>query len=265
MEPTLGEFSNYREWLGNQLIERKRRLPLYSLRSFARKLGLSPSTVSGVIAGKRPLSQRAAMKIADRLQLDPRDRRELLKATLNEKLRVFDDGKKTKQEEVQKIDLDTFKVISEWHHYALLNLLLIDGVKPTEAAMAERLGISLRDCEQALLRLRRLGMVERTPQGYKRTCTRLETPTEIASAPLRKFYRQILKKAQDSLELDPLDDRDFGSITMAINPLNLPRAKELLRKVRQDLSDLLEVGGRKRVYILQTQLFPLDRKNGPKK
>ena len=46
---------DYREILKNELIERKRNNPSYSLRSFARSLKISPTTLSCVLKGKRGL------------------------------------------------------------------------------------------------------------------------------------------------------------------------------------------------------------------
>jgi uncharacterized protein (TIGR02147 family) len=263
MTTALSEIRDYREWLAGQLSQRRRRIPSYSLRSFARKLGLSPTSLSQILAGKRPLSQKAALKIAERLDLDARGRRALLHSALSAKIEALETPV-AGSEKNEKLELDTFQVISEWQHFAILNLLLVDHVRSTPKAMATRLGITLDVCEQALLRLRRLGMVERTPGGYRRTVKRLETPTDIPSPYLKKFYRQLMVKAGESLDRDPVTDRDFRSITMAINPDNLPRAKEIIRNFIVDLSDLLEMGGRKRVYLLQTQLFPLDHKGNVK-
>ena len=43
----------------------------YSLRSFARKLALSPSALSEIFRGKRPVTKKNAAKILHRLAVSP--------------------------------------------------------------------------------------------------------------------------------------------------------------------------------------------------
>ncbi|MBI1861191.1 MAG: helix-turn-helix domain-containing protein, partial [Deltaproteobacteria bacterium] len=69
---------NYRVWLQTIFHERCRRNPAYSLRSFARSLGVSHPSLSQILSGKRPLTQKSAFVIANRLALPPNQRRQLL-------------------------------------------------------------------------------------------------------------------------------------------------------------------------------------------
>ncbi|MNL65954.1 hypothetical protein D3C87_1903530 [compost metagenome] len=47
---------------------------------------------------------------------------------------------------------------------------------------------------------------------------------------------------------------------MVVASKNLPKAKELIRQFRHDLSELLEQGEADDVYRLNIQLFPLTHK-----
>lgn len=74
--------ADYRHWLQRQLQMRQTASPGYSLRSFARSLGLSPATLCQVMSGKRPISRKVALRIADGCNLNADERASFLLAAL---------------------------------------------------------------------------------------------------------------------------------------------------------------------------------------
>jgi hypothetical protein len=56
-------------WLTRQFELRRRNNPSYSLRTFAKRCGVSPSTMSELMAGRRSLTERNAARITERLGL----------------------------------------------------------------------------------------------------------------------------------------------------------------------------------------------------
>lgn len=62
---------DYRQFLVMELSKRNRRNSAYSLRSFARDLGLSPSSLSEIVNRRAGLSPEKASLLAERLKLDP--------------------------------------------------------------------------------------------------------------------------------------------------------------------------------------------------
>lgn len=111
--------------LMRELHARRERNHTYSPRSFARHLGLSPATLSQVLSGKRPLTARAAMRIADRCAMAADQRRTFLEAVVHahssdpKNVR----GKKLGlAEPLPDLELETFRVIADWQHFAILSL-----------------------------------------------------------------------------------------------------------------------------------------------
>ena len=82
---------------------------------------------------------------------------------------------------------------------------------------------------------------------------------DIPSAAIRKHHSQNLSLAEQSLHRDSVEHREFGSVTMAVNPEKLAQAKAILLKTRKKISDLLEMGELSEVYTLSFQLFPLTK------
>src|SRR5215510_7096755 len=74
--PQLSSESNFRLYLQAELARRCLLNQQYSLRSFAVHLGIDHSTISQLIRGKRVLTEKAIMKLGERMGLD----RDVIKA-----------------------------------------------------------------------------------------------------------------------------------------------------------------------------------------
>jgi len=70
----------YIELLNREFESRKARNTKYSLRAFARDLGLSPGTLSEVLKQKRGLPVRSVAGISSRIELLGRDRDEFIRS-----------------------------------------------------------------------------------------------------------------------------------------------------------------------------------------
>lgn len=74
----LGVHPSYQRWLVDELLERKTRNAGYSIRAFARDLGVNKSSLADVLAGKQHLSARSAQKVAEVLEWSPTRTRKML-------------------------------------------------------------------------------------------------------------------------------------------------------------------------------------------
>jgi uncharacterized protein (TIGR02147 family) len=227
--------------------------PRYSLRAFARFLGVSHTVLSLVMNGKRNLSKKALEKISDKLSLSPIEASELFKTKFN--IRPV-------ESQFDQLSLDTFSLISDWEHYAILSLLEIPQARFNHFWMAKRLGITPLRTKMAMDRLLRLGLVKRFRNGkYKQVSKPIKIENKISTPATRKFQKQLLELALESIDNDPMEIRDMSSITFAMNPKDVPWALEQIRKFRRELCSQLEQKGRpKEVYNLCVQLYPVTKK-----
>src|ERR1017187_10325064 len=62
---------DFRRFLQEELVQRIQKNSRYSLRSFARLLGIHPGTLSQILNNKRPLTKNAKEKIARKLGYSP--------------------------------------------------------------------------------------------------------------------------------------------------------------------------------------------------
>jgi transcriptional regulator with XRE-family HTH domain len=235
-----------RDLLSQELERRSARNGRYSMRAFARSLGLSHTLVSLVLSGRRGLSPETRARVVSRLGLPPETPRA--------------QGAPAADASVRALELDQFHLISDWYHFAILSLLEIPRSKAEPRWIAARLGISELQAKLALERLLRLGLLARSGRRLRQSGEPIRIGNTVSTAATRKFHQQLLEKARESLEADPIEERDFTSMTFALDPARLELAKSRIRDFRRALVAELESHGRpRRVYELTVQLFPVSR------
>lgn len=242
--------------LRQELERRCSKNPHYSLRAFAKSVGISHTVLSLVLSGKRNLSKKASTKIAEELSLDPSERVQLL----NCHARPSTEAKKRDQQ-FAVIDLDTFALLGEWHHYAILSLLEIPETKFTARYISKALGISEIQAKLSIERLKRMNMVAINSEGlWRQTSKPIKVENHVSTATTKKFQKQLLEKAVESLEEDSAEIRDFSSITFAMHPSLVPYARQRIREFRRELCEELETAmPPTAVYNITVQIFPTSK------
>lgn len=233
----------------------------YSQRSFAKYLGVSHTLLSLVMNGKREPSRELVEKLSERLNYSPEKSALLLEALRERQARKK--GIDTPIEvQANRVSLDQFALISEWQHYAILSLLEIPSTKFDPKPIAERLGISPLLAKVSMQRLVNLGIVAKNAKGeWKQRSGPILIDDPRTTDAGRKFQRQLLGRAVDSLMNDAAELRDFSSTTFAMNPKHIPYAITRIRDFRRQLMNELEAFGEpEEVYNLTVQIFPTSRR-----
>jgi uncharacterized protein (TIGR02147 family) len=238
-----------KQLLNSELQRRQLINPLYSLRAFARDLGLGVSCLSEVLSGKRSLSVKNTVKVLKTLKLSATEREKLF-----EKLKL--DPKK-QGEPFVNIYEDEFKLISDWFYMAILNLARLSHNSAEPEWIAQRLNIEVAVADDALKRLIRMGYISVEDQSMKRVVKAISTTFDIPSSAIRNHQKQTLLLAAQSLDTVPVELRDICSVIMPANHKNIPKVKSLLQKTRRKVSAMLEDTQATDIYTLSIQLFPL--------
>lgn len=249
--------------LQTRFLELQAKNPSFSLRAFAKKLDLSPSALSELLRGHRHGSRKLATRLASRLLLDPQETHELLKHFDEKKLRpATTQGTWTgDSKDYLKLTADQFQMISEWVHYAILSLIETQGFKSDSDWIAERLGVSSSKVEACLNRLLRLGLVEKSgTHKLTRTFAKIHTPDDVFNLSLQKAHIADMELAKEALINLPVELRDFTSLTLPTSPERMPEVKKLIRRFRDEATQLLESTPNKtEVYQMSVYLYPLTK------
>ena len=252
MEP---QIPYYRLYLREELARRCETNPRYSMRSFARKLNIHSGALSGIMNGKRRISRKMAERISVNLLLNPDEKFDFFKPFRNP-------SGASRSKKYRVLDLEQFRVISEWEHFAILSLIKIRGATGSIKWVSKMLRITEKKAQEAIDRLLSLGLIKESDKRFIRTWADLTTPDEISSIAIKKAHIEELELAKESLLSDPVERRDITSITMAIDPEKLAEAKKRIREFQDEISELLEEGEKKEVYKLNINLFPLTGDEG---
>ncbi|MCB0417012.1 MAG: TIGR02147 family protein [Bdellovibrionales bacterium] len=244
------------EWLREEYIRRRERNPSYSLRAFARSLGLSPGPLSEILAKKRELSLKLALRIAQRIAMNP----EQLEAFVEPLRKSTPDPVSGKETRFRELSVDTYYLIADWYHFAILSLMETKNFEGRVRWIAERLSVSVVEVRSALERMERLGLVFKKAQTWLLNQEGVTTTHDVPNGALRKSHKQQLEIAKAALDSVPVEERDITSMMMAIDVSKLPKAKILIREFRRQLSQFLETGNKTEVYNLSIQLVPLSKK-----
>ncbi|MGE0634360.1 MAG: DUF4423 domain-containing protein [Pseudobdellovibrionaceae bacterium] len=264
---------DYREALKEEFAERRDRNPSYSLRAYARDLSLPFSRLHEMLSYKKGLSVESAQRIANSLEISSREKDIFMtqiealhsRNRLNRGLAQSRLEKMRREREVSELQEDVFRMIKDWYHFAILELVGTENFQSSHAWIAKRLNISLVETELAVSRLLNLGLLKEESDSKKQkrwvaTDDFTATTSGIPSEAIRKNHEQMLKKAHLALSEQAVRERDFSSLTLSFNDNEMEAAKDMIKRFRREFNSRFSGSkNRNRVYFLGMQFFSLDK------
>lgn len=242
----------FRLFLQSEFDRRKEKNSRYSLRSFSSHLDIHVSCLSAILRGIRPLTDNLISRFLNKLELNPEELEKLLKTeNLIENIQAI-------------LTLDTFAIISQWYHYAILELPKTEDFKEDFVWISKVLEISVTEVQSAVERLCRVGLLEIQEDG-KWHIVEEETQVsvnEFTTSALKKLQKSILRKSEEAIDSVDISHRFHSTYTMAMEPDRIPEAKEYLREFKDKFSiKMSENKKTKEVYQFHIGLFPLTKIN----
>lgn len=254
-----------RHYLKSEFEARSRRRPHYSLRAFARDLELSPSSLSEYFNGKLTFSEERVISVCKKLQIKPIHQEhwlDLIKmesgvSKADQELAAVRVRARLKQEK-GTIALDLFKTISDWYHYALLELIDIDERYQDPKVAGQALGINTKQVKEAWDRLIKVGLAQKVEGCYKACQLNTFAGEDIPSEALRNYHAGLIGKALIAQEVQPIEKKEFLSIIFSFKQEDLKAIKDELYEFQVDLTNrYAQKKNKNAVYCLSTQLFNL--------
>lgn len=168
-------FLNIQDFLVEALKDRQKKNSRFSLRAWSKQLGYkNPSLLSDVLCGRRKPSADLIKRISVNLKLKEEDEasfrglcERIPSTTKSTKSNGNQHLKCGKKEKLNILELDKFRLISDWYHLAILELFLLKDFEPKPKHIVSRLmnKIPRPFVHTALARLQRLGLIEETVTG----------------------------------------------------------------------------------------------------
>ena len=264
------EHRSYRTFLKEVLAQKQRENHRYSMRAMAQLLGCSVSLLSETLSGKANFSDSSLREIAQRLKLNKRETEYLcllrdLESETNPEAResILKRLSKLNPRKAQMTDLtiDQFKQISDWHHSAILELLYLKDFDFSPDSVAKKIGIPKVEAELAIERLERLMLIERGGNGqYRRLNPALQIRSEVKSAALRKFYREMFERASLALDEQTPQQRWSGYETIPVSSEALPEIRQACDAFMDEILAIAQkYEAKDKVYHLMLHFFDLTK------
>ena len=257
---------HYADLLKSILERRVSENSSYSLRAFARGLGISASQLSRIIARKKPLTFSAARKIAPCIFPQSYGKQEFLL----ELVQACNEGSSDfamleficdKLLSLDSVELDEARLrcLSDWSVVAAFDAFGLARPPRSEAELAGMLGLAKREAELAIRQLEHAQLIEREGAWFKRKQSRFYTSCGIPSGVIRSLHRQMIGKALQAIEGQEISRRYLRGMALSLRPEALPRVRQVVEAFFLELEKLEQesAGQAECLYQLNLQFFDL--------
>jgi uncharacterized protein (TIGR02147 family) len=261
--------TDYRNTLNEFFLIKKEMNPDYSMRAFARDIGMASSNFSSVMSYKQGLSLNTAEQIVKRLRIKGDEKSRFIDSVLatdarSKKEKILARGRLKKfsvDENKKELQEDYFKLISDWYYFTIIELVSVEDFSSKHEWIADTLELNIETVDNAMARLLRLNLIQLVDGDYKTTNVQMDTLNDIPSTSLKKYGMQILKKSSEALIEQDVAKREFQTLTIAINQDDIPFVKTKIREFKKYLDKELMARTKNstadKVYCLAIQFFDL--------
>lgn len=261
-------YLNYREYLEDYYLQKKRDNPHFSYQLFADKAGFkSRSFLKLVIDGKKNLSEKSLEKVKNALPLEGKQWDyfcDLVYFNQAKKLEVrnsyFQKLVSYNPRSKSKIILqEQFDFYEKWYHNTIREIVttvdigddfekLARLVKPRITPRMARLSVQL---------LLRLGFIRKENGRYVQCDSVISTGDDVQSLAVQNFHHQNNNLAGESIETTPSAERDISCLVLGLSEKGFESVRDEIRSFRKRLLAIANAEKSvERVYHVNFNLFP---------
>lgn len=231
-----------------RLAEMQAKNPSFSLRAYAKSLGVHAASLSEFFNDKRSFSPKLQKKIIEKLNIAP-DKRQYL-------LNTIDDGDSPVDVERVQVDTDSYHLVSDPIYYSLLCLIETKDFKEDYKFIARRVKKSVPEVKEAMERLERVGYIKRIRNKLHVGEAHLMTTDDVANMSLRLRHAENLDNAKEALLNLDVSERYFRFETLAIGVEQMPEFKKAAQEFFNKLVKISNKSQKDEVYEFCFNFFP---------
>lgn len=263
------EYDNYRQFLKDSYERLKSHDNKYSFRYFSKLAGFKSSSVLKMIMdGKRNMGSGAIEQFSRALKLNADEAAFFRFLVLFNQAKTADEKQSYAQALMHFSNFKRNYPLTEaqynfyacWYTPVIWELAGVPGFKDDPEWIAKRIkpNLTVPEVRKALAELEQLGLLERTPDGHlKKTKVNLRTANEVVSSAIAQWHREMIRRAGESIDSVPREQRDISSITCSMSLETAQKIKEKVQKLRKELLEIVSQDPSPTVvYQLNFQLFP---------
>ncbi len=238
-----------RKILNETFLVRCERNSRYSLRAYAKSIGIDPTLLSRLMKGERAFSKQMIERLCRELDLP-----------LNKSSRLLKPSTESKANSKTLSD-SSFSCISKWYFFAILDLFLLKDFKSEPYWIAEKIGLSVTETNAALQILIEQGHIEsRNNKLFIRSQSTTWSNHKTTSRERISYQKQLLDCGKMALDDVDFEERENASLTLAASSKLIPEIKIKIQKFKDELREFIEANeDYDSVYQLVISYFPLTR------
>lgn len=239
--------SEFSRLIRRDFESRQTKNQLFSLRSYAKKLGLAASTLFYVLQDKGTLNIKRAKEILPLLKLTEAETERFLVIA-------------GEQKELQKSFLKEEEefIFKDWKVRALLIYHDLEKGLPDHETLIRKLDVSTDWLSKNLQNLCDAGFLVRVDGQTKRNPNYISTEDGPGKESIKEFHRSNLALASDALSKISSERRDYSALTFACSEEELAFLREEIRSLYERV--IAVSAGKKKDRVLQMNVFlhPVD-------
>jgi uncharacterized protein (TIGR02147 family) len=266
--PVVFAYLDYHTFLRDSYGARKAANRAFSHRYIAGRLGCNPAYYLKVFQGKRELSGKMILKVAELLGLG-RKETEYFENLVHfnkakgsrDKAHFFERLSSLRSSKLAKVEESRYEFYEKWYYVAVLELLDYHPFKGDYDALARLLtpAIKPREARKAIEVLERLGFIRRNGQRtYEKTETLITAGEGWKSEFIANFLLTAMDLAKEALVRQAPAKREIAAQTVSISAASFEIIREKMKGLRRDVLELAKRDAKAdRVYQINLQAFPL--------
>lgn len=258
---------DYLRILQNEFQQRKQKNKKYSLRAFAKFLGVSHALLSLVFLKKKGLSLKMAEKISAKLALSHLERNIFVSSV--EKCFSRSANKKTKagqvlkelqkQKQFKSLTQDTVSQIDHWAYVAVF-----EAIYSKKALTTKELCFFFDQKPSLIIKvvtyLQEISAIADENGTFSAISSSLQTSNDIPAKAMVSYHISMAQKAISAIQQQPVHMREFQNAILTVNQESLGEAKKMIRNFIHDFNTRFYVDNdTSQLYSLFVSFFKMGK------
>jgi hypothetical protein len=227
--------------------------PRFSLRAYARRLGLSAGCTWDIVNNnpRWKVSAQRALSIVETLEVGKMD----LKA--QNQLLIALGG--TPRLNPQKMDKVTQETLLEPGADIVLMSFDLPGLEQTDESIAKITGLSVNQVQHWVAKFKEAGLIAESNGRWVRTQVFLEADPQIDQGhSVKKYHEGHLELAKKALAMIPRESRHFSTLTFNSNPQKMKLIASKIEQLINEVNLVPDTEPDTHVYRIGVSLFPVN-------
>lgn len=258
--------TDYREYLLQLFEERKQKSSWYSYRLWASQIGLDSAQLFRILSKDLHLPLKYLDTLIQDLNLKKADaeyfrtlvqwgraKTDKEKNALVEKLLGCRDVKR------KTLNKEQYLFFKDWYHTTVRSLVGADAYHGNAQALGQKIlpAISAAEVQKSIDLQLELGLLQKSGKQFQLGNTHLSTNENEVNRAIRQYQAQMLQRGAEALERFQKKDRDFSTLTFAVDATCVEDIRAILTECRRQIQRRIEESKTPdRVMHLNMNLFP---------